>query len=63
LEAIRRDVQPRVVAELDRLEEQIAAVLDQGQREQWHQVFEQLRKTWIPLLPKTSPSPSGRGPG
>jgi hypothetical protein len=50
LQAIRCEVQPRVVAELDLAEQEIAAVLDQQQRAQWHKAFQQLRETWIPPL-------------
>jgi hypothetical protein len=51
-EAIRADVQPRVEAELDGVEKDIAAVLDDSQRAQWHQRFTELRETWMPPPPK-----------
>jgi hypothetical protein len=45
---IRRDVQPRVVVELDLVEEQVAGVLNDRQREKWHKLFSELRATWLP---------------
>jgi hypothetical protein len=45
---IRRDVEPRVVAELDEVEAQIAGVLDDRQQTKWHQMFGDLRATWLP---------------
>jgi len=52
LQAIRRDVQPRVTIELDRVESEIAATLDDAQREKWRALFTNLRETWIPPPPK-----------
>jgi len=52
LQAIRREVQPRVVAELNEVERQIAAVLDDAQQEKWHAIFTRLCDTWIPDVPK-----------
>jgi hypothetical protein len=52
LDSIRREVQPRVVGELDLVEGQIAEVLDSRQREQWHHSFRQLRESWLPPLPQ-----------
>lgn len=51
LQDIRRRVQPEVEAELDRVEQQVAEVLDQQQRERWREHFAQLRGTWLPPLP------------
>lgn len=39
------------VAELDRVESEIAAVLDAGQRAKWHALFAHLRETWLPPPP------------
>ena len=52
LQVIRREVQPRVMAELDQVEAEIAAVLDDSQREHWHLMFARLRNTWVPPLPE-----------
>ena len=46
--AIRAGVQPRVTAELDLVEKQVAEVLDESQKEEWHERFASLRETWIP---------------
>lgn len=51
LQDIRRRVQPDVEAELDRVEQQVAEVLDHQQRERWREHFAQLRGTWLPPLP------------
>jgi hypothetical protein len=65
LQEIRREVQPRVTAELDRVESEIDVVLNAGQRTKWHKLFAHLRDTWLPLPPPQPPvpSPSRRGPG
>ncbi len=52
LQAIRREVQPRVMIELDRVEAEIAATLDDSQRVKWHALFAKLRERWIPPLPE-----------
>ena len=51
IQDIRREFQPRIEMELDRLEEQISAVLDEKQRENWQERFEYLRHTWVPAPP------------
>ena len=51
LQAIRREVQPRVTIELDRVEAEIAITLDDAQRAKWHALFAKLRETWIPPPP------------
>jgi shikimate kinase len=51
LQNIRRRVQPEVEAELDRVEQQVAEVLDNQQREWWREYFAHLRGTWLPPLP------------
>jgi hypothetical protein len=51
IQAIRRQFQPQVERELDRVEEEIAQVLDDQQRARWHEHFGQLRHTWIPEPP------------
>ena len=52
LQAIRREVQPRVMIELDRVEAEIAATLDDSQRTKWHALFTKLRERWIPPPPE-----------
>ncbi|MBI2195263.1 MAG: hypothetical protein HYU36_25055 [Planctomycetes bacterium] len=48
LQDIRREVQPRVEAELDLVEKEVADVLDDGQKEKWHKNLRSLRATWTP---------------
>ncbi len=52
LQTIRREVQPRVIAELDLVEQEIAEVLTPEQRERWHARFTELRETWTPAIPQ-----------
>jgi len=51
IEAIRSEVRPRLLRELDRLEQEVADVLDPAQRQQWHDLCAHLRHTWIPPAP------------
>ena len=55
--AIRREVQPRFVAELERTHTRIAGVLDEAQREQWQRMFQTLRTEWLPDPPAPSSAP------
>ena len=50
-QAIRAEVQPRVMAELALVEEQVADVLDDSQQAKWHKRFAELRETWVPPDP------------
>ncbi len=51
LMAIRKEFQPRVVKELDGVEEEVGETLAPAQREKWREMFERLRVTWVPPLP------------
>jgi len=57
LQAIRAEVQPRVMGELAGMEREIADVLDEGQKAQWHAGCEQQRRTWVPALAPVMPGP------
>lgn len=48
---IRRDIQPRLEAELAVLEEEIAAVLNEQQRTKWHAHAASVRAHWLPPIP------------
>jgi len=54
LQAIRRQFQPQVEGELDRIETEVSAVLDDQQRRNWRERFEQMRGEWIPAPPAES---------
>jgi cell division protein FtsB len=54
LMAIRSQVQPRVMAELDQARDEIADVLDPQRKAQWLTLFADLRRQWMPPLPATS---------
>jgi hypothetical protein len=51
LDEIRVRYQPEIEQQLDLIEAEIAEVLDDGQREIWHRMFENKRRIWIPPLP------------
>lgn len=62
LQEIRSRCQPEMEAELDRIEREIAAVLEGKQVEKWERLFRRLRRAWVPPLPPAGwPSPGGRG--
>ena len=48
LEAIRREAQPQIDSEFNKLEQEVSGVLDPKQREVWQGLFERLRRTWGP---------------
>jgi hypothetical protein len=51
LQALRRDVQPKIEQELDRTEQEVGEVLSAEQRAQWQARFRRLRDRWLPRLP------------
>jgi hypothetical protein len=51
---IRVRVQPEVEAELDVIQREIAKVLDEKQRVKWEQLFQDLRRTWLPAMPQAA---------
>ncbi|MCP4594024.1 MAG: hypothetical protein GY842_25100 [bacterium] len=51
LEDIRREVFPRVRSELDAAHGEIAAVLNEQQREQWADHYDYVIRTWFPPPP------------
>jgi hypothetical protein len=51
---IRRDIQPRLEAELAALEAEIAAVLNEDQRTKWHAHAASVRAHWLPPIPEAS---------
>lgn len=62
LQEIRREVQPRVEAEIERIRREIEAVLDPRQAERWNTWLDQKRQTWLPPLPEPQTRPSPGGP-
>ncbi|MCK4659066.1 MAG: hypothetical protein KAV82_06045 [Phycisphaerae bacterium] len=51
LERIRREVFPQVRSVLDAAHDEIAAVLDEQQREQWKDHYDHVIRTWFPPPP------------
>jgi len=60
-QAIRREVQPRVLAELEQTRDQIAAALDPPQQAQWRRMYADLRARWLPD-PPPAPASAPAGP-
>jgi Skp family chaperone for outer membrane proteins len=52
LQKIRSETQPKVEAELDRAEAEIAQVLNEQQRDKLHERFQKLRESWLPERPE-----------
>ncbi len=48
LMTLRGQFQPQVVEQLNRLREEIGAVLTEPQRERWQRMFDELRERWLP---------------
>ncbi len=48
---LRQQYQPELEQELDLLDEQVSAVLDEQQRVRWRGRLRGLRQTWLPTLP------------
>ena len=57
--AIRREVQPRVLAQIDLADRQITGVLDDAQKSKWRRLFDRLKRNWQPPLP---PAIDGQAP-
>lgn len=56
--AIRRQARPRVEAELNRLRDEVAAILNPAQASKWAERFNRLRARWLLPLPEDDASPS-----
>lgn len=56
---IRREIQPRLEAELTILEKEIDGVLDEKQKVKWHEHTARFRAEWLPPLP-ASTEPAAR---
>lgn len=54
---IVRDVSPRLRKELVRTREEVAAVLDPEQREEWLERFDEMQQRWIPAMERIGGSP------
>jgi hypothetical protein len=51
IETIRSEFRPRLLQELDQLEQEVADTLDATQRQKWHALCAHLRRTWLPPAP------------
>jgi hypothetical protein len=51
LQALRRQWQPQLEAELDSLEKDVAAALKPEQAEKWHTIARERRQSWLPPRP------------
>jgi Spy/CpxP family protein refolding chaperone len=60
IETLRREIHPRMQAEMEKLRAEVAAILTPDQAARWNQRFEQLRaRWWPPLLPAPQGEPAG----
>jgi uncharacterized membrane protein len=59
---IAREVQPRIKVQLDATAADIAAVLNELQREKWQKMFIHMREKWAPPLSKPPDQPSSTTP-
>jgi len=50
---ISRQVNPQVQQQLDLMREQIAAVLDEKQKQKWFGIFDRAHERWLPAIPET----------
>ena len=48
---IRKEVYPRMKAQLDRLDKEVASVLDKDQKTKWKKMTDRIRSNWIPPAP------------
>jgi hypothetical protein len=51
IQAIRRETQPKVMKELERTKEEVAAILSPDQARLWRSRFAQLQGRWFPVVP------------
>lgn len=64
LQQVQREFQPRIAAEFDRVQQEVAAVLDEEQARKWNDWYMKTRETWTPRLPageEASPDPAFSG--
>ncbi len=52
LAVIRREFQPKVMAQLEQIRDEISQVLTEPQREKWIQMFNDVRDRWLPPMPQ-----------
>lgn len=57
LQKVRRAFQPEVEAQLDQVEQEVSAVLNDVQRAEWQTRFRELRNRWLPALPPALSGP------
>lgn len=57
LQKVRRAFQPEVEAQLDQVEQEVSAVLNDVQRAEWQSRFRELRVRWLPALPPALSGP------
>jgi hypothetical protein len=57
LQKVRRSFQPEVEAQLDQVEQDVSAVLNDVQRAEWQTRFRELRARWLPALPPALSGP------
>ncbi|MGQ9650784.1 MAG: hypothetical protein ACUVXJ_11795 [Phycisphaerae bacterium] len=61
LQALRREWQPQLEAELDGIEKDVAAALQPEQAEKWRRIARDKREQWLPLLPPVAETQPNEG--
>lgn len=60
---LRREIQPRVLTEAKRLEEEVAAILDAKQQAAWRQLCAAQLRNWLPASARNDTSPERKEKG
>lgn len=59
LTAIRREFQPKVLVQLEKIRDEIGEVLNPSQRAHWEKMFDELRERWLPPMPEAEKERKG----
>jgi hypothetical protein len=54
IQAIRREMQPRIEKEVDGARDEVAALLDPEKARKWRERVDLLKDTWLPAPPRDS---------
>jgi len=63
LRAVRLRMRPEVEAALEGVRDEVAAVLDDTQKQKWESRFDQIRERWLPPLTGNEPAVTDAAPG
>lgn len=57
IQAIRREFQPKIMAELEVARDEVAAVMPPEKAREWQTYYDTMREAWVPPPPGASPEP------